>query len=77
MTPAGPKLLRHRIQCLSCGEIIESRWGHDFRFCHCRKIYVDGGLSCPRIGWSGPFRDMSEYEEPLTPQEEVLALRRT
>lgn len=61
------KLIRNRIQCKHCKEIIESKTDHDFQRCSCRAIGVDGGLSYPkRIYRSDPqdehFIDLSEYE---------------
>ena len=34
----GPK-----IQCLNCGDIIQSMFRHDFKWCACKSIAVDGG----------------------------------
>lgn len=49
------------IKCLLCGDTLYSRTGHDFRFCSCGNIFVDGGPSLvgekrsnestPRYGW--------------------------
>lgn len=33
----------NKAQCLLCGEIIESKHGHDFRTCTCGNLSVDGG----------------------------------
>ena len=37
------KIVRNRIKCKKCGEIIESTSRHDFKFCKCGAVAVDGG----------------------------------
>ena len=37
------KIIRNRIKCKKCGEIIESMSRHDFKFCKCGAVAVDGG----------------------------------
>ncbi len=37
------KIIRNRIKCKKCGEIIESTSRHDFKFCKCGAVAVDGG----------------------------------
>lgn len=32
-----------KVRCLRCGDIIESKWLHDFVSCSCGKVAVDGG----------------------------------
>jgi len=34
---------RNRIRCKKCGDVIESTYCHDFRYCKCRSVAVDGG----------------------------------
>lgn len=36
---------RHAIQCKKCLETVESKHLHDFKYCSCRAVGVDGGLS--------------------------------
>ena len=36
-------VVRNRAQCKLCGDIIESMHTHDFKWCKCREIAVDGG----------------------------------
>ena len=36
-------ILQNRIQCLKCNDIIESTSRHDFRYCECSSVAVDGG----------------------------------
>lgn len=41
---------RNRARCALCNEIIESKNRHDFVFCRCRAIFVDGGNDYCRMG---------------------------
>ena len=41
---------RNRIRCLHCGDIIESKYRHDFQMCSCERCFVDGGQDYQRIG---------------------------
>jgi hypothetical protein len=44
---AGVKYIqiRHAIQCKKCLETIESKDSHDFKYCSCRAVGIDGGIS--------------------------------
>lgn len=67
-----PKILRNRIQCTHCGDVIESETVHDFKFCSCGAVAVDGGHDyCKRSFKFSPadYKDLSEYEFPPDPQE--------
>lgn len=37
------KIIRNIIRCKHCGDIIESVSVHDFKFCSCGSVAVDGG----------------------------------
>lgn len=39
-----------KIRCLKCGDIIESKHVHDFKFCSCGNIFIDGGDEYTRYG---------------------------
>ena len=41
----GPK-----IQCRKCLDVIQSEYRHDFKWCSCKSIYIDGGSDYTRIG---------------------------
>ena len=43
------KLKRNAIQCRKCGDVIESKFTHDFKCCSCGSVGVDGGLEYARI----------------------------
>ncbi len=41
----------NRIQCLNCGEILESKFRHDFQRCSCEnRTFTDGGNDYYRYG---------------------------
>lgn len=43
----GPK-----VKCLKCGDIIQSLHRHDFKWCKCKSIAVDGGGDYLRMCYS-------------------------
>lgn len=54
-----PIILSNKIQCKHCGDTIESFHQHDFKFCSCGAVAVDGGTSyLRRLG--SDFIDLSE-----------------
>lgn len=60
------KLIRNRIKCVHCGDVIESKHTHDFKWCKCESVFVDGGLSYARRGFTNSREDyieLSEYED--------------
>ena len=72
------KIIRNAIRCKNCGEIIESKYTHDFVPCKCFQksngltgCCVDGGLSyLRRVGDPDRWEDLSETR-PLTKQEQA------
>ena len=36
---------RHAIQCKKCLETIESKHRNDFKYCSCKAVGIDGGIS--------------------------------
>ncbi len=58
------KLIRNAAKCVKCNGIIESTHRHDFRYCECGALAVDGGLEYERrVGDIYNCIDLSEYEE--------------
>lgn len=60
------KLIRNAIQCVHCRDVIESKHTHDFKWCKCGTVAVDGGLSyCKRVFKNSPddYIDLSEWED--------------
>ena len=61
------KIVVNKIKCNKCGDIIESKSVHDFKFCKCKSVAVDGGHDyLRRVGNRGDWEDLSEYEEDVT-----------
>lgn len=57
-------IIRNAAQCLECEDIIESTHTHDFKYCSCGNIFVDGGKDYLRRGWgNGDWIDLSEDSE--------------
>ena len=48
-----------KVKCKHCGDVIVSKHVHDFVWCKCRKIAVDGGDEYLRLIFpdSGPYTD--------------------
>lgn len=60
------KLIRNRIKCNRCGDVIESKHVHDFVRCSCGAVAVDGGLDYGRrVGNVDDWVDISEWEEGM------------
>jgi tRNA(Ile2) C34 agmatinyltransferase TiaS len=59
-------IVTNKAQCAKCEDIIESLNRHDFKFCKCGSISVDGGKSYLKRSFKdcGDIIEMSEtYEE--------------
>lgn len=60
-----PPITRNGIRCRKCNEVIESKYGADFRFCGCGAVAVDGGLEMPRyLGDPEDYESLAEYGPP-------------
>lgn len=60
------KIIKNAAKCVHCGDIIESTHVHDFKWCSCKTISVDGGhYYLKRTFKNSPadFEDMSIVEE--------------
>lgn len=60
-------IISNKIRCKSCGDIIESKSVHDFKFCSCGKCAVDGGHDYLKRSYPGGnpeeyFEELSEIE---------------
>ena len=53
------KIISNKIKCNHCGDIIESIHRHDFKWCKCRKVSVDGGKEYLKRS----FEKEEDYEE--------------
>lgn len=58
-------IVSNKAQCNKCGDIIESKHRHDFVWCSCKSLAVDGGKSyLKRCGELKDWTELSEcYEE--------------
>lgn len=56
-------ILRNMIRCLSCGDIIESTHGHDYKVCRCGKVAVDGGRDYLKRSYPADRTQVDSYEE--------------
>ncbi len=65
------KVIRNAAKCRKCGDIIESKYRHDFVRCKCGAIFVDGGMDYIRRG--GNAEDIIELceEEELSENEKT------
>jgi hypothetical protein len=41
-----------KLKCLKCGDIIESKYRHDFVWCKCKTCFIDGGKDYTRVGYN-------------------------
>ena len=55
--------VRHAIYCKKCKETIESKYVHDFKYCSCEAVGIDGGISAGNriLGNLSDMEDRSMY----------------
>lgn len=59
-----PRIIKNAIRCKKCGDIIESKTLHDFKFCSCGSCAVDGGREyLRRCGNREDWEELSEAEK--------------
>ena len=66
------KLIKNAARCTHCGDIVESKHTHDFQWCSCKTIAVDGGTSYLKRSFKNSpadFEDMSLFEEIEIPDK--------
>lgn len=64
------KILRNRVRCKRCGEIIESVNYWDINFCRCGRVAVEGGkryLGRIAIFSNEDYEELSEFEDGENP----------
>ena len=50
---------RNAIRCKKCGNVLESFFGHDFKWCSCGAVAVDGGPHYKRrLGNQGDWEEL-------------------
>ncbi len=54
---------RHAVKCKKCSETIESLYVHDFKYCSCGAVAIDGGIEDGNriIGNSSDIDDRRMY----------------
>ena len=58
------EIIKNVIKCKKCGDEIESKTVHDFRFCKCVSVAVDGGHDyLRRCGNREDWEEMSVTRE--------------
>ena len=63
------KIIHNRIMCRKCGDIIESKYRHDFKSCSCGACSIDGGHDYLRRG--GNREDWQEMSDIQTNDENL------
>ena len=58
---------RHAIYCKKCKETIESKHVHDFKYCSCKAVGIDGGISAGNriLGDLSDMEDRSMYRATI------------
>lgn len=60
------RIVRNMIRCNHCGEVIESKYRHNYVTCKCRCCSVDGGHDYLRRGFKtsqSDYTELSLWEE--------------
>ncbi len=60
------RLIKNSVKCNLCGDIIVSESVHDFKWCKCGAVAVDGGNDYIRRTYKNSpddYTELSEYEE--------------
>ena len=58
------RIVENVIKCRKCGEVIRSRYTHDFKMCKCGSCGVDGGRAyLRRVGLPEDFIELSVCKE--------------
>ena len=64
------RIIRNAIQCKHCGDVIESKFTHDFVTCSCGASSVDGGHEyLRRCCINEPEKDYIELSKVERPDE--------
>ena len=61
------KIITNMVKCNHCGSVIESVYRHDFVWCSCKKVAVDGGTEYLRRVFSMPsdYTEMSKEDRTV------------
>ncbi len=56
-------IIVNKAECLKCGDVIESKYVHDFKWCKCGALAVDGGKDyLKRSGEPRHCKELSEFD---------------
>lgn len=61
------KVVVNKVRCKHCNDIIESTHTHDFKYCSCGRISIDGGHEYQKLTFENSLEEdmdmsLSEYE---------------
>ncbi len=57
-------IIENKIKCKKCGDIIESKYTHDFKRCSCKSVAADGGKDyLSRVGNEKDYIELSIVKE--------------
>lgn len=60
------KIFSNKIKCKKCGDILESKHTHDFKWCKCNSVAIDGGYDyLKRCGDLDGYIELSKYEKQI------------
>lgn len=59
------RIIVNKIKCNLCGDVIESKYTHDYKVCSCGSVSVDGGLEYLRRGYKTSPEDFEELSETI------------
>ena len=66
------KIIVNKIKCNKCSDVIESVHRHDFKFCKCGSVAVDGGKDyLRRCGNLEDFQELSVCEKIILDKLEL------
>ena len=67
MRTFGKKIKLNSAKCNKCGEVLISRFTHDFQTCSCGKVSVDGGKDYLKRSamLKSDYIELTEYEEEI------------
>ena len=58
------RILHNKVRCTKCHDVIESFDRHDFKWCSCQSIAVDGGRDyLKRCGDIAAYEELSEHTD--------------
>lgn len=65
------KIKSNKIKCNHCGSVIESKYTHDFVWCPCHKVAVDGGKEYLKRTF-GKISDYTELSDVDKSEEAII-----